>query len=67
MDKLTHGGKREGAGRPLSDSPRKQRSLVASDEEWKQIKSLAKGKGLSTNEYIIRQSLNQDGDNNGLT
>lgn len=62
MDKATHGGKREGAGRKPSDNPRKQRPLVASDTEWEQIKALAKGKSLSTNEYIIRQALNQNGD-----
>lgn len=62
MDKAMHGGKREGAGRKPSDYPRKQRPLAASDKEWEQIKTLAKGKGLSTNEYIIRRALNKDGE-----
>jgi hypothetical protein len=62
MDKAMHGGKREGAGRKPSDYPRRQRPLAASDKEWEQIKALAKNNGLSTNEYIIRQALNKDGE-----
>lgn len=50
------GGKREGAGRPPSSNPRKQRPLKATDEEWQQIKHLAQSQSLSVNEYIIRSA-----------
>lgn len=51
------GGKREGAGRPPSATPRKQRPLKASDTEWQQIKNIANVQKLSVNEYIIRSAL----------
>ena len=57
MNKSTHGGKRKGAGRPPSVSPRKQRSLKASDQEWEKIVYFADQQNMSTNEYIIQSAL----------
>ena len=59
MDKTLHGGKREGAGRPPSVSPRKSRPLKASDQEWELIKGYAQEAGLSVNEYLVRRGLNK--------
>ena len=41
-NKRNWGGKREGAGRPLTaGTPRKQRTLRASDEEWDIIREFS--------------------------
>lgn len=41
--KTTWGGKRAGAGRPLTAGvPRKQRQIRATDEEWEIIRAFAK-------------------------
>jgi hypothetical protein len=37
--KHTKGGAREGAGRPLSDDPKKNRSIRATDQQWETFKA----------------------------
>ena len=39
---MPRGGKREGAGRPKVEEPRKQRQLRASTEEWELIRRFDK-------------------------
>jgi len=46
------GGKREGAGRPKSETARESRHIKFSDEEWDMIKQKAARRGLSLREYI---------------
>ena len=53
-----HGGKRPGSGRPEIDNPRRQRQpIVATDDEWAEIKSRAKTAGKSINEYLVSRAL----------
>lgn len=54
-----HGGRRPGAGRPLTgDEPRKNRSIRFTDAEWQFVANQAARVGLSTSEYIRRKVLN---------
>lgn len=40
--KQTHGGKRQGAGRPESEIKRRDRSIRLSDEEFERVKEYIK-------------------------
>jgi hypothetical protein len=46
------GGRREGAGRPRLDDPRKNRGIKFNDDEWSIILRHATSKGMSVREYI---------------
>ena len=53
-DKRTWGGRREGAGRPVSDTPKRARRAVEYfDEEWELIKAKAQKRGMSVREYLF--------------
>ena len=57
MNEKKHGGFRDGAGRKPVDNPRKQRSITATDDEWQQLKNIAKAKGKSISDYLITKGL----------
>ena len=52
-----HGGFRDGAGRKPVENPRKQRAIAATDDEWQQLKNIAKAKGKSVSDYLITKGL----------
>ena len=56
---IKHGGCRDGAGRKPVDNPRKQRSIAATDDEWQQLKEIAKKNKQSISDYLITRGLNQ--------
>ena len=57
---MTRGGKREGAGRPLTGStPAKSRTIRVNDEDWKQITLLAQKANVSVTRYIINSAISQ--------
>ena len=54
---ITHGGYRDGAGRKHIDNPKKQRSIAATDDEWQQLKEIAKKNQQSISDYLITRGL----------
>lgn len=52
-----HGGYRDGAGRKPIDNPKKQRSITATDDEWQQLKEIAKKNKQSISDYLITRGL----------
>lgn len=52
-----HGGYRGGAGRKPIDNPKKQRSIMATDDEWQQLKEIAKKNKQSISDYLITGGL----------
>lgn len=54
---IKHGGYRDGAGRKPVDNPKKQRAIAATDDEWQQLKNIAKAKGKSVSDYLITKGL----------
>jgi hypothetical protein len=48
----TRGGRREGAGRPKLDDPRKIRGIKFNGSEWSLIKHNAEAREMSAREYI---------------
>ena len=52
QNKSTHGGKREGAGRPPSKIKRIRRNLSFTIEIWEKLGELAKEKELTRSLYI---------------
>ena len=52
-----HGGFRDGAGRKPVDNPKKQRAIAATDDEWQQLKNIAKSKGKSVSDYLVTKGL----------
>lgn len=51
---MSKGGSRPGAGRPPTGEPiKKQRKVVATDDEWKDIQDAAKAQGKSVSQYLI--------------
>ena len=57
MNDKKHGGIRDGAGRKPVDNPKKQRAIAATDDEWQQLKKIAKSKGKSVSDYLITSGL----------
>ena len=57
MNEKKHGGFRDGAGRKPVDNPRKQRSITATDDEWQQLKEIAKKNQQSISDYLITSGL----------
>ena len=53
VKKAAWGGKREGAGRPVSETKRKRRALCFLDSEWQTIRRKAEEKNLSPREYLF--------------
>ena len=53
MNKTAWGGKREGAGRPVSETKRKRRALCFLDFEWQMIRRKAEEKKLSPRAYLF--------------
>lgn len=54
-DKRNWGGARKGAGAPVTVKPsdrRKQRAISLSDTEYKELKRIADGNGLSISQLI---------------
>ena len=60
MNEKKHGGFRDGAGRKPVDNPKKQRAIAATDDEWQQLKEIAKSKGKSLSDYLITKGLEQN-------
>ena len=54
---IKHGGFRDGAGRKPVENPKKQRAIAATDDEWQQLKNIAKAKGKSVSDYLITKGL----------
>jgi hypothetical protein len=53
-DKRAWGGRREGAGRPVSHDPKRtRRAIEYFDDEWALIKAKAKKRGMSVREYLF--------------
>jgi hypothetical protein len=53
MEKRNWGGLRAGAGRPVSNNPKRtRRAIEYFDEEWELIRSKAQTRGLSIREYL---------------
>lgn len=51
---MNHGGARPGAGRKPTGRPiKKQRKIVATDEEWEDIKEAANTQGKSISQYLL--------------
>ena len=59
VNEKKHGGFRDGAGRKPIDNPRKQRSITATDDEWQQLKEIAKKNKQSISDYLITSGLNK--------
>ena len=57
MNEKKHGGFRDGAGRKPVENPKKQRAIAATDDEWQQLKNIAKAKGKSVSDYLITKGL----------
>ena len=57
VNEKKHGGFRDGAGRKPVDNPKKQRAIAATDDEWQQLKNIAKAKGKSVSDYLITKGL----------
>ena len=57
MNEKKHGGYRDGAGRKPVDNHKKQRAIAATDDEWQQLKQIAKSKGKSVSYYLITKGL----------
>jgi hypothetical protein len=53
VKKTAWGGKRDGAGRPASETKRKRRVLCFLDDEWQTIRRKAEEKNLSPREYLF--------------
>jgi hypothetical protein len=51
-DDKNRGGKREGAGRPKLEDPRKLRGIRFNDAEWERITENARKCGVSVREYL---------------
>lgn len=52
------GGSRDGSGRPLlGTSQGKNRTVVASDEDWNSIVAKASNAGISISEFVRRKCL----------
>lgn len=45
--KSTKGGKREGAGRPVSEDPKRSRTIRATDSQWETFKDVGGNAWLS--------------------
>lgn len=55
---MTHGGKREGAGRKASDNPRKEViSAKVTAEEKEKIKESARNADMTISDYIVDRCL----------
>lgn len=54
---MAKGGKREGAGRKVSDNPRKLRAIKFTDKEWETVQQKANKIGITKSEYIRKKTL----------
>lgn len=55
--KSTHGGAREGAGRPASGDPTKKFSMAAKTSEYELISQAAKKAGKTISRYLVDLAL----------
>ncbi len=54
---ITQSGYRDGEGRKPIDNQKKQRSIAATDDEWQQLKEIAKKNKQSISDYLITRGL----------
>lgn len=60
-EKNTHGGAREGAGRPKSDDPTKKFSMSARMSEYKIIEEAARKANKTVSRYLVELALKDAG------